>query len=1070
MPLCRTRLGFLPTVLMGLLLASPALAQNVVVNELMASNTATVADDYGVYSDWVELYNPGPAAVDLTGWYLSDDPLLLPKWQFPSGSLAAGGYLLVWASDRNLVSPAGQYHANFKLSSSGETVSLTRPDGVTVADQAPAQALAADQSFARIPNGGANWVVLSAATPGAANSVPVPTVPRPAFSQAPGAYAAPVSLGLTEAQPGAVIRYTLDGSEPTASSPVFTSALNLTDRAGDPAVYALIPTNPLTTGLYAWRLPRGAITKINVVRARAFATGYLPSDILTGSFIIGTPVAANGPYPVVSLVTEPANLFAHDIGIYVPGDTYTTGQTGNYFGEGDAWERPVHVEIFDQNGALALAQDTGMRVSGGLTVTFPQKSLKLYARDDYGDPTFDIQLFPDLPYTSYKRFRVRNTGNDWCLRGFCDLASHEALKCMGLDTQAGRPVIHFLDGEYWGLANLREEYSRYYYEMHYGVTNTDVVLLENNGVVDDGAVDANVPYFDMLDYIEQHDLTDPAVYEHVGTLMDIDNFIRYVTAEIYVANRDWPGNNIAYWRKNVPAYDPAALPGHDGRWRWSLKDLDLCWSDSGLDALALATATNGPEWPNPPWSTRLLRGLLVNPTFRRDFINCFADHMNSTFKTARLQAIIDQFAATYRPGKAAWLARWDATDSFESAVSTMKTFAFYRPAAQRGDIVSHFGLAGTTTVTLNVNNPAYGKVRLNALLIDASLPGLADTAHPYPWSGTYFQGNPVTVTAEPEAGYVFAGWQGSASTEPSLTVTPGAAAVSLTAVFAPDPNPPVVVHAWHFNSLPAGTLTGVAADVAAEGAPLITYPGTGTGYLDAVAGTDVLALPGQPAGTGLRVRNPSDTRELLVTLPLAGFDTPRLELAAWRSTEGPREVVLQYACDAAGVDWHTFGTAFAPTEQPAAHVWDFAGVPASANNPHFRVRLLFRGAEASGASGNTRIDNLAVRARVLQGTPVPDPDLPAVAAGLGLSASPNPFNPVTTIRLRVPAAGPVEVAIFDVAGRRVRTLHDGRAEAGELALVWDGRTDGASPVASGVYLCRARAGDQRESVKLQVVK
>lgn len=1053
-----------------LLLAAPATAQSVFVNEVMASNATTIVDDYGAYSDWIELYNPGAAPVALTGYYLTDDPTLPQKWQFPSGSIAAHGYLLVWATDRNLVSPAGQYHTNFKLSASGETVRLTRPDGTTVADEAPAQALAADQSFARIPDGGATWTVVTVATPGATNSPPVPTVPAPTFSTAPGGYASSISLGLAESQAGAVIHYTLDGREPTESSPVYGGPLTLTDRAGDPEVYALIPTNPLTTGMYAWRLPRAPITKINVVRARAFAAGYQPSAILTGSFFIGNRVADNGPYPVVSLVTEPDNLFRHDIGIYVPGDTYTGANSGNYFQEGDAWERPVHVEIFNQDGSLALAQDTGMRISGGATVAFPQKSLKLYARDEYGDPTFDLQIFPDLPYTSYKRFRVRNTGNDWCLRGFCDLVSHQALKVMGLDIQAGRPVIHFLDGEYWGLANLREEYSRYYYEGHYGIANADVVLLENNGEVDDGAVDANVPYFAMLDYIDQHDMTDPAVYEHVQTLMDVDNFTRYVTAEIYLANRDWPGNNIPFWRKNVAAYDPAALPGHDGRWRWSIKDLDLCWSDSGLNALALATATNGPTWPNPPWSTRLLRGLLRNPTFRRDLINCFADHMNSTFQTARLQALFDQYAATYRPAKAAWLSRWDAADAFEASVATMKTFTLYRPAAQRDHIVSQFGLAGTSTVTVNVNNAAYGKVRINSLLVDANLPGLADALHPYPWSGTYFRGNPVTVTAVPEPGYVFASWQGSASTEPSLTLTPGAAAVSLTAVFAPDPNPPVVVHAWHFNSLPAGTLTSVPADLATGGAPLITYPGTGAGYLDAVAGTDVLALPGQAAGTGLRVRNPSDTRELLVTLPMTGYGTPRLEMAVWRSTEGPREVVLQYACDAAGVDWHTFGTAFAPTEQPAAHIWDFAGVPASANNPHFRVRLQFRGALASGAAGNTRLDNLAVRARVLQGSPVEEPDVPAVATGLGLAASPNPFNPVTTIRLSVPRAGPVEVAVYDVAGRRVRTLHDGHAEAGALALVWDGRSDSASPVASGVYLCRARAAGLQESIKLQVVK
>lgn len=1052
------------------LLVSPAAAQTVYVNEVMAANATTIADDFGAYSDWVELHNPGATTIDLTGYYLTDDPALPQKWRFPSGSLAAHGYLLVWASDRNLVSPAGQFHANFKLSSTGEAVRLTLPDGMTIVDQAPAQALANDQSYARIPDGGATWTVVAVATPATANSPPVPVVPTPEFSTLPGTYASTISLGLTVAQPGAAIHYTLDGSEPTIQSPTFSGPIALTDRAGEPAVYALIRTNPLTTGMYAWRLPRGEITKINVVRARAFADGYLPSDIRTGSFIVGTRLQVNGPYPVVSLATQPDNLFAHDIGIYVPGDHYTVGETGNYFQEGDAWERPVHIEIFNQDGTLALAQDTGMRISGGMTVSYPQKTFKFYARDEYGDPTFDIPLFPDVSLTSYKRFRVRNAGNDWSRRGFCDLAGHTALASMGLDTQAGRPVIHFLNGEYWGLANLREEYSRYYYEGHYGIAADDVVVLENNGAIDDGPIDANVPYFAMLDYIDQHDIADPAVYEQVGTQMDIDNFIRYVTAEIYVGNTDWPGNNITYWRKNLGAYDPAALPGHDGRWRWSLKDLDLCWINSDLNTLALATATDGPYWPNPPWSTRLLRGLLGNPTFRRDLINSFADHMNSTFQPNRLRAIFDQFATLYRPAKASWLARWDALDTYDAAVNTMKAYAIYRPSSQRRHITSHFGLAGTMSVTLNVNNVAYGKVRINSLLIDANLPGLANTLQPYPWSGVYFQGNAVTVTAVPEAGYVFTGWLGSASTQPSLTFTPDAAAVSLTAVFAPDPNPPVLVHAWHFNALPAGTLTAVPADVAAVGQPLITYPGTGTGYLDAVTGTTVGAEPGVAAGTGLRVRNPSDTRELLLALPLNGHERPRLEMTVWRSAEGPRDVALQYACDEAGVDWHALGSAIAPTEAPARYVWDFSGVAAAANNPHFRVRLLFRGTQAAGISGNTRLDNIAVRARVLVGSAVPDPAVPGAVAGLDLSASPNPFNPFTTISLRVPQSGPVEVAIYDVAGRRLRTLHEGHAEAGELALMWDGRTDNGSAVASGIYLCHGRTAGLAEVVKLQIVK
>jgi len=225
-------------------------------------------------------------------------------------------------------------------------------------------------------------------------------------------------------------------------------------------------------------------------------------------------------------VTDPINLFDPAIGIYVPGDLHVPGvdETGNYFQGGSAWERPVHVELFDENGAVVISQDAGMRISGNATVKLPQKSLKLYADAEYGDPDFSAQLFPELPHTSYARFRVRNSGDDWGWLGFRDLAIHRVLAGLDFDLQAGRPVIQFLDGEYWGLANLRDEYSRFYYERQYGIDEDDVVLLENNGEVDDGPADANLPYFALRDFVAAHDMNDAAAFAHADSLMDLANF------------------------------------------------------------------------------------------------------------------------------------------------------------------------------------------------------------------------------------------------------------------------------------------------------------------------------------------------------------------------------------------------------------------------------------------------------------------------------------------------------------------------------------------------------------------
>ena len=430
--------------------------------------------------------------------------------------------------------------------------------------------------------------------------------------------------------------------------------------------------------------------------------------------------------------------------------------------------------------------------------------------------------------------------------------------------------------------------------------------------------------------------------------------------------------------------------------------MDDSFQDASYNALAAATATNGPSWPNPPWSTELLRGLLENDGFRRDFINNAADHLNATFVSSRLIGIIDEHADRYAPAIPTWYARWALTENWNAQVQSFRDFTVNRPAVMRQQYQSFFGLAGTGSVRVDVSDAARGSVRVNTLVIDANTPGLPVPGSPYPWTGAYFQGNAVTVTALPAAGSIFVRWQETGETTPTITVTPGAALVTRTAVFASDANPPQLAHYWHFNSLPAGTLTSVAADVAAVGAPTITWPGTGAGYLDNVAGSDVNAQLGNAAGLGLRVRNPSDTRELHITLPTTGLAEPLLAAAVWRSSNGAQEVRLEYATAAGTDNWLPLGGTVAISEVPGLVSWDFAGITAANDNPDFRVRLLFSGTNAAGASGNTRWDNVALYARLDSLSDVPDDnDLPR--ARPAPCRGPEPVQSADNAQLRVVA-------------------------------------------------------------------
>lgn len=1049
-----------------------AQAQTPLINEFMSSNAATIADDDGDYSDWLEIHNPGAAAYDLTACYLSDSAGNPLRWQFPACSIPAGGFLLVWASGKDKVGIAGQLHTNFSISADGEPLLLTAADGATRLDEVDPVALPPDVSFGRLPDAAAMWALFGVPTPGAPNAGGLQYLPSPVFSAAPGYYDAPVTLAIEASAPDVLVTYTLDGSEPTLASAPFTEPLVLGSREGDPNVISLIPTNNMPDWHIGWRPPRNEVFKLNLVRARAFRAGHAPSAIACGSYIVGDDLAARLPLAVVSLASDPAHLFSAETGIYVPGVHYIPGNhgTGNYYQRGEAWERPVHLELFDRQGELLLAQDAGMRIHGNFTRRFPQKSLKMFARSDYGPSTFTAPLFTGLAAAPYKRFVLRNSGNDWGYMGFKDLVIQTMVAGMGFDTQAGRPALHFINGEYWGIANLREDYDRHYLERVWNVPEDEIVLLVNNATLEEGLPGDQQHYLDLRTYVATSDMTLPNSLAYVTERMDVANFIAYMTAEIYFDNRDWPGNNIRYWRRRTAAYEPDAPPGHDGRWRWLMYDMDLTLPDDyWFNTLEHALATDGPSWPNPPWSTELLRGLLVNPQFRHDFITSFADHLNSTLRPNRLLAIMDAFADEYAPAITDNQDRWRLNINFPAVVEGRRTFMSQRPYYLRQHLLQRFGLPGLATVQLSVNDPQQGTLQINSLRIDADLPGLEDPQVPYPWQGTYFQGVPVTVTALPAPGFRFVAWHPSGDAEPTFTFTPGSEQTTLLAVFERDPAAVVMIHYWHFNDLPAGPLTSVPVDLTLVGQPVITYPGSGAGYLDRVAGADLNAEPDIPAGYGLRVRNPSDTRELKIELPTTGYTDVVLSLALWRSANGAQEVTLAYAALPADDAWVAFGPAITTTETPQLQTWDFTGLAAAANNSHFRVRLMFGGDNAGGTEGNTRYDNIKLTGRLWDG-PTTTPDLPA-GLPLAVRVHPNPFNPAVTIAFELPAAGPVTLAIFDVAGRRVRTvLQCANHPAGRSTAHWDGRSDAGQAVASGVYVCWLQTTGGTVTRKLQLLR
>jgi hypothetical protein len=471
-----------------LILAWPVAAAPV-INEVQSTNTS-LPDQYGQLMDWVEIHNPTAAPIDIGDYYLSDSLSSRLKFRFPASTiLQPGAYLIVWCGQANEFPTTGPYPAgqlrstNFNISSGGEPIVITAPNGTTLVDEFPALAIGTipGTGLARtLGRGtGANFVTLffyDTPTFGAANTEigsPASVPAAPTFNLPAGYYtnsSIGVSISLPVGVTNGVIRYTLDGSEPTTNSPVYGVPLTLS-AATTTNNNSYIPTNtdpnPGPPFYEGWQPPAVPPFRINVLRARLFVPGSSPGRVQTASYVLHPAGAARYSVPVVSIAAASADLFGNERGIYVP------GFYNNMFQEGSAWERPGNIEFFETNGTLAFGGTIGLRLHGNTTRSRPRKSLRVYARNPYGVSTFEHRIFPQKEIGRFDTFLLRNGGNDWGNSLFRDALVTSLAAPTGLDLQASRPAAVFISGEYWGIHNLRDRIDEGYFFYHYGLGTTN---------------------------------------------------------------------------------------------------------------------------------------------------------------------------------------------------------------------------------------------------------------------------------------------------------------------------------------------------------------------------------------------------------------------------------------------------------------------------------------------------------------------------------------------------------------------------------------------------------------------
>ncbi|MCX6138443.1 MAG: CotH kinase family protein [Ignavibacteriales bacterium] len=726
-------------LLFVLSIVQPAGAQTVFINEFMASNSITITDpDYKDYADWIELFNAGDSSLNLKGYSITDLLSQPKKYVFTADVvIPAKGYKLIWADDR-----ATANHANFKLSASGESIGLFSPSGQVV-DSITFGAQQNDISYGRFPNGAVAWYKMSPSSPGTPNveSQIADKIPLPIVSLKSGFYPGNISVSLTHTFPNVSLRYTIDGHTPTPASPLYSSPI--------------------------------AIDSTLVLRVKAFKVGSPSSSVLTSTYFINEGTTL----PVFSLVTDPENFFSDTSGIYVAG---TSGIIDNCSTAprnwNQDWERPIDIELFEKTRQSAFSVASGVKIFGGCARLYAEKSLAFYFRYTYGFDKLNYRLFPDQLITEYNNFVLRSGGQDWWRTMYRDEMGQMLIKgAMNIDYQDYRPSVVFTNGQYWGIHNVREKLNEHYIESHYGIDGNNVDVIDISKAVSANNGDT-LAYKEMIDFLTANSPAVAANYDHIRSIVDIDNYIDYNIAEIYYANGDWPGSNMKLWRERTA----------QAKWRWMISDLDFTFGGnaegmSTTNTLVQATATNGPSWPNPPWATMMLRRMLENTDFRNEFIQRFAVHMNTTFDKDRVLFMIDSLGAAIAAEIPRHKARWPQSISIGNSpvtwtgnVQIMKDFAVARAPAMRGFIQSKFGLTGTYNLTITRNDSMRGKIFAHTVELRKNA-----TTH------LYFKNVPLSLKAVSLPGFRFVRWEGvSPSTLPEITVLLNADA-TMTAVFEP---------------------------------------------------------------------------------------------------------------------------------------------------------------------------------------------------------------------------------------------------------------------------------------------
>jgi len=681
----------------------------VVINEYSCSNyTLGVGGDN---EDFVEFYNPTGADVDLGGYFLTDVPTNLDKFEIPAGTVVpAGGHLLVLCSGEGEL-PTNLYvggflNTNFKINQCQNESLVFCDPGLNVLESytfgADVHTTQADHSWCRTTDGAATWSVCLAPTPQAPNGADMVDgyAPDPTFNLEAGHYDAAVSVELS-VPAGYEVRYTLDGYTPTAASALYTGPINV----GTTTVVRAVALDPSGT--------------------------LAPSFIQTNTFFIG---ADSHTIPVVS----------------VSGNGQEDGAWG--WGNGEL----AHIEFFHPDGTFWVEATGDSNEHGNDSNAYGQRGFDYITRDQMGyDYALEAELFHVKERDQYQRLIFKAAANDnypfepgaHIRDAYIHTLSH--LAELHLDERTNESCVVYLNGQYWGVYEYREkvddlDFTEEYYDQprHFvDFLKTWGGTWEEYGTGDD--------WYDLVNFCTTQDMTSQANYEYVVSQLNPMSLIDYFVLNSYVVTMDWLNWNTAWWRGRHPEGDAK-------RWRYALWDNDASFGHyinyTGIpDTGPTADPCNPEGMGNVGGQGHIpvLNALLGNETFWNTYINRWADLGNTWFTCETMNAVLDSMVAVIEPEMPRQCERWGGNVAgWQTELEQMRDFIDSR--CQDELLGGMEDCYDVTPVTLTLDIVGQGDVEINSLDITPSM---------VPYSGWYFMEVPITLEAEEDYGLAFLYWE-----------------------------------------------------------------------------------------------------------------------------------------------------------------------------------------------------------------------------------------------------------------------------------------------------------------------